>query len=199
MAPCSWCERLGLLCKVQLSTGRCGECNNSNGTCDLVLTQKKWEAMKKEHRRLREEALAAEEDVEQAHAALAVALAKRSQLSKQLLYVEDRAAWALDKQEEIFEEAELVEVPVVVPELDLSSLDRLGVPSETEMAAIDWSFVDQGWGLYSALPNNPLDPLDFELLFFLWFEVERRLQWDSWVCWFQERYVEHWVYPGVLR
>ncbi|KAK0258098.1 hypothetical protein LTS00_018226, partial [Friedmanniomyces endolithicus] len=145
---------------VRLSTGRCGECNDSNGACDLVLTRKKWEAMKKEHRRLREEALAAEEDVERAHAALAVALAKRSRLSKQLLYVEDRAARALDKQEEIFEEAELVEVPVVVPELDLSSLDRLGVPGETEMAAIDWSFVDQGWGLYGALPDNPLVGVD---------------------------------------
>ncbi len=66
----------------------------------------------------------------------------------------------MDKQEEIFEEAELVEVPVVVPELDLSSLDRLGVLGETEMAAIDWSFIDQGWGLYSALPNNPLVGID---------------------------------------
>ena len=57
-----------------------------------MLTQKKWEAMKKEHCRLRKEALAAKEDVERAHAALAVALAKQSQLSKQLLYVEDCAA-----------------------------------------------------------------------------------------------------------
>ncbi|KAK0246669.1 hypothetical protein LTR29_017135 [Friedmanniomyces endolithicus] len=144
MAPCSRGERLGLSCKVRLSTGRCGECNDSNGTCDLVLTRKKWEAMKKEHRKLHEEALAAEEGVERAHAALAVALAKRSRLSKQLLYVEDRAARALDKQEEIFEKAELVEIPVVVPELDLSSLDSLGVPGEAEMAAMDWSFVDQG-------------------------------------------------------
>ncbi|KAK1020327.1 hypothetical protein LTS16_027050, partial [Friedmanniomyces endolithicus] len=89
--------------------------------------------MKKEHRKLREEALAAEESVERAHAALAVALAKRSRLSKQLLHVEDRAARALDKQEEIFEEAELVEIPAVVPELDLSSLDKLSVPGEAEM------------------------------------------------------------------
>ncbi|KAK1047104.1 hypothetical protein LTR74_017828 [Friedmanniomyces endolithicus] len=43
------------------------------------------------------------------------------------------------------------------------------------------------------------DFVDFEFLFFLGLKVERRLQWDSCVCWFQERYVEHWMYSGVLR
>jgi len=35
------------------------------------------------------------------------------------------------------------------------------------------------------------DSFDFEFLFFLGFEVERRLQRDSRVRWFQKRYVEH--------
>ncbi len=42
------------------------------------------------------------------------------------------------------------------------------------------------------------DPFDFELLFFLWLEVERRLQLDIWVRGFQERYVEYRVCHGVF-
>ncbi|KAK5716793.1 hypothetical protein LTR15_009686 [Elasticomyces elasticus] len=118
--------------------------------------------MKDEHRKLRKEALEAKEAVERAHAALATALARRSRLSKQLLKVEDKAARALDRQEEAFSEAEFVEVasPVANPELDLSSLDALVVPGEEELPAIDWSFLDHGWGANGAQPDNPLVSVD---------------------------------------
>ncbi|TKA57029.1 hypothetical protein B0A55_13788, partial [Friedmanniomyces simplex] len=51
----------------------------------------------------------AEEEVEAAHAKLAEALARRSRVSKQLLFVEDKAATAIDREEESLEEFERLE------------------------------------------------------------------------------------------
>ncbi len=66
--------------------------------------------MKDEHRRLRSEAMRAEEEVEVAHTKLAEALARRSRVSKQLLFVEDFAATNVPL---VTHEREIVEVKVL--------------------------------------------------------------------------------------
>ena len=42
------------------------------------------------------------------------------------------------------------------------------------------------------------DLFDFEFVVLLGFVVECHLEWGIQMCWFQQRYVEYWVYPSVL-
>lgn len=120
--------------------------------------------MKDEHRRLRSEAMRAEEEVEAAHAKLAEALARRSRVSKQLLFVEDKAATAIDREEESLEEFERLEQAEraraivlgesVSAEVSLEPFQSF-VPDPSDMPAIDWSFVDNGWSLLGPHRGRP--------------------------------------------
>ena len=110
--------------------------------------------MKDEHRRLREEAAAAEEAVEKAHLALAEALARRSRISKQLLYSEEKAVRAIEREEEFLE--------IVDPAGEDLGDDFFGssIPGEESLLPIDWSLLDGGWGVNGAMPDNPLTDVD---------------------------------------
>ncbi|TKA43962.1 hypothetical protein B0A55_13810 [Friedmanniomyces simplex] len=111
----------------------------------------------------------AEEEVEVAHTKLAEALARRSRVSKQLLFVEDKAAKAIDREEESLEEFERLEQPESVrtaalgasasAELSLEPFESF-VPDPSDMPAIDWSFVDNGWSLLGPSMDNPLTGVD---------------------------------------
>ena len=152
---CSRCRKEGVECRIGLRSGKCGACGKANVACDVTMSRREWEKMKEEHRRLRQEAAAAEEAVEQAHMALAEALARRSRISKQLLHTEEKAVRAIEREEEYLE--------VVDPGGNDPGTEFFGpsVEGEEELPAIDWSFLDNGaWGIHGAGPDNPLTDVD---------------------------------------
>lgn len=55
MAPCSRCERLGLLCFVHGSHAKCSECTKANVSCDGTFSEAEWEQIQDEKRKLKEE------------------------------------------------------------------------------------------------------------------------------------------------
>lgn len=151
---CARCRQEGLECRIGLRSGKCGACSKANVACDVTMSRREWEKMKDEHRRLRQEAAAAEEAVEKAHLALAEALARRSRISKQLLHTEEKAVRAIEREEEYLE--------VVDPGGNDLGEEFFGPPvaGEETMPAIDWSFLDGGWGMQGATADNPLTDVD---------------------------------------
>ncbi|KAK1809225.1 hypothetical protein LTR12_016419 [Friedmanniomyces endolithicus] len=130
-------------------------------------------------------------------------------LRKQLRVAKDREEKEISKefvalQKLPSEGAGALEAPAechLVPEGTVEELEgvfQLPVPSWAEISLVQ---DDAFWiSLPDQVPNDGggIDPFDFELLFFLWLEVERRLQLDIWVRGFQERYMEYRVYHGVF-
>ena len=93
----------GVECRIRIRSGKYGSYRKANVPYDVTISRREWDKMKDKHRRLREEAAAAEEAVEKAYLALAEALTRRSRISKQLLYLEEKAVRAIEREEEFLE------------------------------------------------------------------------------------------------
>lgn len=151
---CARCRQKGLECRIGLRSGKCGAYSKANVACDVTMSRCKWEKIKDKHRCLCQKAAAAKEAIEKAYLALAEALARRSQISKQLLCTKEKAVCAIKRKEKYLK--------VVNPGGNDLGEDFFSpsVAGKETLSAINQSFLDGGWGLHSAMPNNPLTDVD---------------------------------------
>ena len=82
---CSNCVRDKKVCKVHVRSGRCNECNRVGfNNCNLRVTKTKW-------RKLKEERLKLDRELEEVEDVIAKAHAKHARLRKQLKALKGRA------------------------------------------------------------------------------------------------------------
>ncbi len=86
---CNNCSKNGRVCKVHISSGRCGACNERGlSSCDVRITEAEWKKLKSQRAVLLEE-------IERARVATSTALAKERRLLKQLELLDKRSSEAV--------------------------------------------------------------------------------------------------------
>jgi len=177
--PCSPCARMGRVCRIELSSGRCTECirlHRSSGKegCDLLVTDDDWNKLLRLRQKVREELEKVADEDDQDQEALAAILQRQAERRRKRRKLESRYLKLHAEQGELVErefdsirEIEALEAAERAKVLDAAKAEALPegvVPSsgpeapesEDPLAFLDFpaSYMDGGNFALGDLPDG---------------------------------------------
>ncbi|KAF1982155.1 hypothetical protein K402DRAFT_397896 [Aulographum hederae CBS 113979] len=152
--PCSGCKTRSLKCKVDVRSGRCGECVRRGRKCDLVVTSGEFRKSAQHRNRLRKDLKASLDNEERLFQELEKERAKTRRLQTQLEFAEKREGDAIEREFASIEEQEEMErqlqdnhVPV---EVDVS----LDVPLADDGCSFEFVSIPETIGIAEATADS---------------------------------------------
>ena len=138
---CSRCTRLGLVCKVHISSGRCGQCVGSQAPCDVQVSRSEFKTLLKEHDKIATQ-------MGQAHAARLRAQEKLEALAAELRTAQEEWDIARAKEQRLVLQEDLLKKraaeAIAVESAALVTLDPPPGPSgsDGERPVPEWMSLD---------------------------------------------------------
>ncbi|KAF1987085.1 hypothetical protein K402DRAFT_299595, partial [Aulographum hederae CBS 113979] len=107
--PCSGCKTRDLECKIDVRSGRCGECVRHGRKCNLVVTSGEFKQLAQHRNKLRKDLKTSLDKEERLFQELEKERAKTRRLQAQLEFVEKREGDAIEREFASIEEQDELE------------------------------------------------------------------------------------------